>query len=174
MGKGQPITALRQLRALFADGTATGLSDSELLEQYKARRAESADAAVAAETAFGALVDRHGSMVWGVCRRVLGDTHEAEDAFQATFLVLVRKAGSVRVDGSLGRWLYGVAHRVALRARSEAERRGSGIARNPPRCARDPLGEAGARATFAAPSVRSWTGCRQNTDALSSCVTFRA
>ena len=131
MGKGQPGSALRQLRALFAAGTATGLTDSELLERYTTKRAESAEAATAAEMAFAALVDRHGAMVWGVCHRVLGDAHEAEDAFQATFLVLVRKARSVRVDGSLGRWLYGVAHRVALRARSEAERRGSGIGRSP-------------------------------------------
>ena len=141
MGRGQPGSALRQLRALFAVGTATGLTDGELLDRYTARRAESAEAAAAAEMAFAALVDRHGPMVWGVCRRVLGDTHEAEDAFQATFLVLVRKAGSVRVDGSLGRWLYGVAHRVALRARSEAERRGSRIDRVPPRSSDDPAGE---------------------------------
>ena len=107
--------ALRQLRALFASGTATGLTDKELLERYTAKRTESAEAAAAAEMAFAALVDRHGAMVWGVCHRVLGDPHEAEDAFQATFLILVRKASSVSVDGSLGRWLYGVAHRVALR-----------------------------------------------------------
>ncbi len=72
---------------------------------------------------------------------MLGDTHEAEDAFQATFLVLVRKAGSVRVDGSLGRWLYGVAHRVALRARSEAERRGSEIGRVPRTSSDDPVAD---------------------------------
>jgi RNA polymerase sigma factor (sigma-70 family) len=129
------------LRSLFAAGTATGLTDGELLERYTSKRAESAEAATAAEMAFAALVDRHGPMVWGVCRRVLGDAHEAEDAFQATFLVLVRKAGSVRVDRSLGRWLYGVAHRVALRARSEAGRRGSGIVRIPPRSPDDPVGD---------------------------------
>ena len=132
---------MRQLRALFAAGTATGLTDSELLERYTAKRAESAEAATAAEMAFAALVDRHGAMVWGVCHRVLGDAHEAEDAFQATFLVLVRKAGSVRVDGSLGRWLYGVAHRVALRARSEARAARSGIGRAPATSSDDPVGE---------------------------------
>jgi len=141
MGKGQPGSALRQLRALFAAGTATGLTDSELLERYTTKRAESGDAAAAAEMAFAALVDRHGAMVWGVCHRVLGDAHEAEDAFQATFLVLVRKAGSVRVDGSLGRWLYGVAHRVARRARFEAERRGWGMGRAPATSSDDPVGE---------------------------------
>ena len=108
-------SALRQLRALFAAGGFTGLSDGELLERYTTKRAESADATTAAEMAFAALVDRHGAIVWGVCHRVLGDAHEAKDAFQATFLVLVRKARTVRVDGSLGRWLYGVAHRVASR-----------------------------------------------------------
>jgi RNA polymerase sigma factor (sigma-70 family) len=133
---------LRTLRALFASGTATGLTDDELLERYTARRAESAEAATAAEAAFAALVDRHGPMVWGVCRRVLGDGHEAEDAFQATFLVLVRRAGSVRVDGSLGRWLYGVAQRVALRARSDAARRASGIGRVAPVSSDDPVRDA--------------------------------
>jgi RNA polymerase sigma factor (sigma-70 family) len=141
MGEGQPGCSLRRLRALFAAGTATGLTDGELLERYAARRSESAEAAAAAEMAFAALVDRHGPMVWGVCRRVLGDAHEAEDAFQATFLVLVRKIRSVRVDGSLGRWLYGVAHRVAIRARSEAERRRSGIDRVPTRSSDDPVGD---------------------------------
>ena len=141
MGKGQPGSALRQLRALLAGGTTAALSDSELLERYKARRAESAEAATAAEMAFAALVDRHGAMVWGVCRRVLGDAHEAEDAFQATFLILVRQARSVRVDGSLGRWLYGVAHRVAIRARTESERRKCGVSRVAPQAIDDPAGE---------------------------------
>ena len=141
MSKGQPASALRQLRALFTAGTATGLTDSELLERYTAERARSAEAATAAEMAFEVLVDRHGPMVWGICHRVLGDAHEAEDAFQATFLVLVQKADSVRVDGSLGRWLYGVAHRVALRARSEARRRRSWMDPVPATSSLDPAGE---------------------------------
>jgi RNA polymerase sigma factor (sigma-70 family) len=116
-------SALGALRDLFAGGTTTGLSDGQLLGRFAAGRRESAESAAAADLAFAALVDRHGAMVWGVCRRVLGDAHEAEDAFQATFLVLARRAGSVRVDDSLGRWLYGVALRVARRARSEADRR---------------------------------------------------
>ena len=68
MGNGQPASALRQLRALFVAGTATGLTDSELLERYTTKRAHSADATSAAETAFAALVDRHGPMVWGICQ----------------------------------------------------------------------------------------------------------
>ncbi len=115
MASGRTASVLRHLRTLFAAGTTTGLTDVELLERFTAKRAESAEAALISDAAFSALMDRHGSMVWGVCRRVLGETHEAEDAFQATFLVLVRKAGAVRVDESLGGWLYGVAHRVALR-----------------------------------------------------------
>src|SRR5262245_37114204 len=74
------------------------------------------------QAAFAALVDRHGPMVLGVCRRVLGDAHRADDAFQATFLVLAQKAGKVRVDGSLSSWLFGVARRVALAARRSDER----------------------------------------------------
>ncbi|SIO56007.1 RNA polymerase sigma factor, sigma-70 family [Singulisphaera sp. GP187] len=138
MATGRTASVLRHLRVLFAAGTTAGLTDSELLERFTAKRAESAEAGLASEAAFSALMDRHGAMVWGVCRRVLGDTHEAEDAFQATFLVLVRKAGSVRVDDSVGRWLYGVAHRVALRARSEARRRESRPGHAPAQDSEDP------------------------------------
>jgi RNA polymerase sigma factor (sigma-70 family) len=75
------------------------------------------------QAAFRDLVTRHGPMVLGVCRRILGDPHAAEDAFQATFLLLARKAGSVRKRESVGPWLYGVARRVALEARGDAARR---------------------------------------------------
>jgi len=108
---------LRQFRALFAGGTVAGLSDGQLLERFLTGRGE------VAEVAFAALLARHGPMVLGVCRRALPDPADAEDAFQATFLVLVRKGGSVRVDDSLGRWLYGVSRKVAGRARAQAARR---------------------------------------------------
>ncbi|WP_165250933.1 RNA polymerase sigma factor [Paludisphaera soli] len=110
------------LRALFAGGTATGSTDDQLLQRFRSR---SGAGDPAAEAAFAALVDRHAAMVWGVCRRGLLDRADAEDAFQATFLVLVRKASSVRVDdrGSIGRWLYGVARKVAARQRRAAARR---------------------------------------------------
>ena len=108
---------LRQIHTLFTAGSSNGVSDRQLLERFLARR----DAV--AELAFATLVERHGPMVLGVCRRILADAHEAEDAFQATFLVLVRQAGSIRVDGSLGRWLYGVAKRVSVHARANNRRR---------------------------------------------------
>src|SRR5437867_8465141 len=91
-----------------------GMTDGELLESFIARKDEAA---------FEALVRRHGPMVLGVCRRVLHDHHDAEDAFQAAFLVLARKAGSLRKQESLGSWLYGVAYRLAARARLAAVRR---------------------------------------------------
>ena len=141
MASGRPDSALRQLQDLFSAGTATGLTDRELLDRFQTRRAESAEARTAAEMAFAALVDRHGAMVWGVCRRVLRDVHEAEDAFQATFLILVRKAGSVRVEGSLGRWLYGVAHRVAHRARTRAVRRAAPMTQSNSSAPADPAHE---------------------------------
>jgi RNA polymerase sigma factor (sigma-70 family) len=90
------------------------MTDAELLEEFLGRRN-----AVAFET----LVRRHGPLVLRVCRDVLDDPDDAEDAFQATFLVLVRRAGSIRDPDSLGRWLHEVANRVALRARADARRR---------------------------------------------------
>ncbi len=108
---------LRGFDVLLGGGATAGLSDRELLDRFVARRDE------AGEAAFAALVGRHGPMVLGVCRRVLRDPADASDAFQATFLVLVKRAGSVRVGPSLGPWLYGVSVRVARRARAVAVRR---------------------------------------------------
>jgi RNA polymerase sigma factor (sigma-70 family) len=90
------------------------MSDGHLLDRYIRHR----DAA-----AFGALVQRYGPLVLGVCQRVLQDSHDAEDAFQATFLVLMRRAASLDRRGPLGNWLYGVAYRTALKARTRAARR---------------------------------------------------
>ena len=109
--------AVRDLRTLFHVGSVHGRGDGQLLEQFRSSPGP------AAEAAFAALVARHGPMVLRVCRGVLNDEHDAQDAFQATFLVLVRKAGSVRNRASVASWLYGVAHRVSSRARVEAARR---------------------------------------------------
>jgi RNA polymerase sigma factor (sigma-70 family) len=117
MGGRDTGVLLRQIRTLFTSGTLCGLSDSQLLESFVARRDGSW------ESAFAILLQRHGPMVLGVCRRILVDPQDVEDAFQATFLVLTRKAGSIRVDGSVGRWLFGVATRVARRARADVRRR---------------------------------------------------
>src|SRR5262245_44522704 len=83
------------------------VTDAQLLQRFIAERDEAA---------FAALVRRHAAMVWGVCKRVLGHDQNAEDAFQATFMVLIRKAASIRPPGLLGNWLYGVAHHVAIKA----------------------------------------------------------
>ncbi len=99
-------------------GTTCGLSDSHLLDRYLSRRHDGGG-----EAAFAAIVKRHGPMVHRVCRGVLGQWHDADDAYQATFLILARKASSIRSGGSVGSWLYGVARRVAIRARDERNRR---------------------------------------------------
>src|SRR4051812_37582493 len=104
---------LRQIDRLYAVGTVGGLSDAQLLARFLARD----------EAAFLALVARHGPMVLAVCRGILRDTHDAEDAFQPPFLTPARQAGSLRVE-SLGGWLHRVACRVALQARvTDASRR---------------------------------------------------
>src|SRR5215468_2448544 len=101
---------LRRAAPLPAEGR---LTDGQLLERFLAQREEAA---------FEELVRRHGPMVLGVCRRVLANEHDVEDAFQATFLVLVRKAEAVRPRDHVGNWLYGVAYRTALKARRSASR----------------------------------------------------
>jgi RNA polymerase sigma factor (sigma-70 family) len=115
----------RDMGTLFGAGTTAGLSDEQLLERFVTRRAEVAEATVAAEAAFAAIVHRHGPMVLAVCRRLLTDPRDAEDAFQATFLVLARRAGSLSNGARLGGWLRRVATRVATRTRAEACRRKS-------------------------------------------------
>jgi RNA polymerase sigma factor (sigma-70 family) len=115
MPAGELCTVLRYLHQVAALRSSGELSDGALLERFAAR---------GEEAAFEALLQRHGPMVLGVCRRVLGEAHDAEDAFQATWLVLVRSARSVGKAGSVGSWLHGVAHRTALKARAaQAARR---------------------------------------------------
>src|SRR4051794_38628525 len=96
-----------RVHTLFHEGTLGGLTDGQLLERFTTHRGE------AAEVAFAVLVERHGPMVLRVCRALLRDHHAAHDAFQATFLVMVRRARSLWVRDSLSAWLYEVAQRTA-------------------------------------------------------------
>jgi RNA polymerase sigma factor (sigma-70 family) len=116
MAGGQFGAVLRQVHRLFGGGTVAGLSEGQLLERFVSGRDEAA---------FEALVARYGPMVLGVCRRLLADPNDVDDAFQATFLVLVKRAHAIREPELLGHWLYGVAHRVAARARADVARRWS-------------------------------------------------
>jgi len=116
MAGGTMGVVARGVGRLFGAGTLTGLSEGQLLDRF----VRSGD-----EAAFEALVDRHGPMVRGVCRQLLRDPNDVDDAVQATFFVLVRKAGSLRRRDLLGNWLYGVAYRVAVRSRSVTARRRS-------------------------------------------------
>jgi RNA polymerase sigma factor (sigma-70 family) len=112
MASGQLTSILRHIRHLVGRGDAGATSDRQLLRRY----ADSRDG-----QAFATLVQRHGSLVLGVCQRVLGNSHDAEDAFQAVFVVLARKAGATGWKESIGPWLHEVAYRVALRARARAQ-----------------------------------------------------
>jgi RNA polymerase sigma factor (sigma-70 family) len=116
MATSQSSEVIQHLRGAVFLREGAGLTDRQLLEDYLSRREEAA---------LAALVYRHGPMVWGVCRRVLGNYHDAEDAFQATFLVLVRKASSIAVPELLANWLYGVALQTALKARATTAKRRS-------------------------------------------------
>jgi len=104
------------IHALFHWGAMGSWTDSQLIAQFL-------DGQDGSEPAFRVLIHRHGPMVLGICRRVLGNEHAAEDAFQATFLVFVQKAGGLRDRTLLSSWLYGVAHRVAQKERAKGARR---------------------------------------------------
>jgi RNA polymerase sigma factor (sigma-70 family) len=114
MADGTLTEFLRRLRCSLSLRRETETTDKELLQRFLENREEAA---------FAALVQRHGPMVLSVCRYVVQNAADAEDAFQATFLVLVRRAASIRRPQLLGNWLYGVAYRVAARARVQAARR---------------------------------------------------
>jgi RNA polymerase sigma factor (sigma-70 family) len=105
---------MQQVRRMVEGQRLREAPDEELLRLFQAGRDEAS---------FRALLRRHGPMVWDVCRTVLRGEADAEDAFQATFLVLARDAGSIRQSASLGGWLYGVAYRTALKARAESDKR---------------------------------------------------
>ena len=146
----------RQIQILFQPESLSGLSDAQLLERFLAGRDESS------ELAFTALVERHGPMVLGVCRRILADSHDRR-CLSSDFPDPGRKARSVRVEGSIGRWLYGVAMRVAS-ARQGAARTGARRARRAvlrswslPRASRRP-----SRPTCETSWLQSWASCRSD------------
>jgi RNA polymerase sigma factor (sigma-70 family) len=110
MAKAPFSDLLLYLRKVCGAQAARDLTDAELVERFRSQRDEAA---------FSVLVHRHGAMVLGVCQRVLGDLHSAEDASQATFLILVRRAASISRSSSVGGWLQAVAQRVAIKARNQ-------------------------------------------------------
>src|SRR5262249_24604376 len=130
MVTGPAETLFPQVRDALAARCNNKLSDQELLADFTLR---------ADEAAFTDLVERHGPTVLRVCRRVLHDHHAAEDAFQATFLVLARKAGSISKWESLSCWLHGVPYRLALKARASAARQSARERQRQERPAGDPL-----------------------------------
>ncbi len=123
---------LRHIRSLLAAEQTGQMPDGELLERFASRREEAA---------FAALVRRHGPLVFGVCRRVLHNRHDAEDAFQAAFLALARHAAVVGRRGSVGGWLHRVAYRAAIKARARSLKREEHERRAPQRQAADALAE---------------------------------
>jgi RNA polymerase sigma factor (sigma-70 family) len=114
MAHARLASVLRHMRTVVSLQAHRGQTDSALLAAFISDQDEAA---------FAALVQRHGRMVLGVCRHVLGHEQDAEDAYQATFLVLARKARSIRARETLSNWLYGVAFRTAMRAKRDAARR---------------------------------------------------
>src|SRR2546421_2516657 len=107
-------TLVQLLRRASEDVGGADFTDGELIRRFRDARDEAA---------FAALLHRHGPLVLGVCHRILYNSHDAEDAFQATFLLLVRKAHTIVKLGSVASWLHGVAHRLAVRLKKDVARR---------------------------------------------------
>lgn len=128
MTDGQTTTLMKQVRKLVAAQAYRELSDAQLLDRFRGQHDEAA---------FAALMERHGAMVLGVCRRVLGNHHDAEDACQATFLVLARKSSSIRKKDALASWLHGAAFRIAADLKKRLARRGSPETKRRPSSALD-------------------------------------
>jgi cytochrome c peroxidase len=129
MARAVSSSILHLIRRLVEDESVRQLPDRHLLGQFRDHRDEAA---------FGTLLRRHGLMVLDVCRGVLGNEADAEDAFQATFLILARKASSIRKRESVGSWLHGVAYRTALKARARSAARQKNEARAPARTLANP------------------------------------
>ena len=159
--------ALRQIHGLFEAGTVAGLDRRPAPGSLPHPSRD--------ESAFAALVVRHGPMVLGVCRAVLNDSPEVEDAFQATFLVLIRKAGTIRGRDAVGGWLHRVAHRVAVqagldRSRKDRRERGAGDLSALAAVAERPRGRRLARLRC----TRSSRGCRSDSACRSCSATWKA
>ncbi len=165
---GNPSVAIvRDIQTLFDAGTSAGLTDRQLLERFTNRRDASSD------TAFEVLISRHGPMVLRVCRNLLREESDVADAFQATFLVLVRKRETIRRLESVGGWLYGVACRVA--ARRGSTRRGGKRPNAGPRFESWRPSIRGMMTRWREISARSCRrkcgGCLRNTERSLCCVT---
>ncbi len=159
--------ASRDLHTVMSAGAIGMLSDGRLLERFLEGRGDDDSA-----SAFAELVQRHGPMVLGVCRGVLGHEYDAEDAAQATFLVLVQRAGSIRRVESLASWLFGVALKVSARSREQSARR-----RAQERRASEMKERAGGEMVPRVPCrscTRSWADCPSRCGRRSFCVTWRA
>src|SRR4029077_7966489 len=117
MARGRSEASLKPLETLWSDGAVGSLTDGELIGRFVTSTGE------IAEAAFAALVERHAPMVFLVCRETLVEEHDAQDASQATFLVLASQARSIRKPEALGSWLHGVALRVSGKAKVAAARR---------------------------------------------------
>ncbi len=154
--------ALEQINRLFAGQSVTGFSDSQLLDRFVAARDGQA---------FEALVARHGPLVLNVCRGILKDPSDAEDAFQATFLILVKKSGTFRGHVALGPWLYQVAHRVAIRASAVALRRRVCERRAGEMAAATSKSEPASRMSSGSRSTKSSRGCLRSSVGPSSSAT---
>jgi RNA polymerase sigma factor (sigma-70 family) len=136
MPRGPLNPLVRHIRKLVGTPTTAELTDAELLRRF-AREQD--------ETAFALLVERHERLVWSVCRRLLAQAEDVEDAFQATLLVLARKAGSIRKGRSVASWLYGVAFRTALKTRTTLARRQKHEQQAEVRSPQGPVSEAAVR-----------------------------